>query len=94
MGSQQQKNNGGRSCPTRTDGAPALFAHRVSRSQCQDRQRERYHKCYTCAWNNAIVATHGEPVSVAQRDGESEPGDQALEEGEESSPAARTAVAH
>ncbi|HJO26405.1 MAG: hypothetical protein CMK00_06920 [Planctomycetes bacterium] len=77
MGSPQHKKNGGaRSCPTRTDGAPALFAHRVSRSQCQDHQRERYHKCYTCAWNNALVAAHGEPVAVPERendDGEEEP---------------------
>lgn len=48
-----------RICPTRIDGAPVLFAHRVTVPQCQDRQRGRYHKCYTCAHNNAYVATHG-----------------------------------
>ncbi len=50
-----------RICPTRIDGAPALFAHRVTVPQCQDRQRGRYHKCYTCAHNNAYVAVHGTP---------------------------------
>jgi len=49
-------------CPTRIDGAPVLFAHKVDRSRCQDRQRKRYHKCFTCAWNNNYVALHGEPV--------------------------------
>jgi hypothetical protein len=48
-----------RICPTRIDGAHALFAHRVTVPKCQDRQRGRYHKCYTCAHNNAYVAAHG-----------------------------------
>ena len=48
-------------CPTRIDGAPALFAHRVSNGQCQDRQRGQYHKCFTCAWNLAWVRAHGAP---------------------------------
>jgi len=46
-------------CPTRIDGAAVLFAHRVSATQCQDRQRGHYHKCFTCAHNNAYVAKHG-----------------------------------
>jgi len=45
-----------RVCPTRIDGAPTLFAHRVSPDQCQDRQRGLYHKCFTCAHNNAYAA--------------------------------------
>ena len=49
-------------CPTRVDGSPALFAHKVDRARCQDRQRKRYHKCFTCAWNNNYVAAHGEPA--------------------------------
>ena len=53
------------SCPTRVDGAPVLFAHKVSRGQCQDRQRGRYHKCFTCAYNNEFVATHGLPAEEA-----------------------------
>ena len=53
-------------CPTRIDGAPVLFAHKVDRSRCQDRQRGRYHKCFTCAWNNSYVAAHGEPVVVVE----------------------------
>jgi hypothetical protein len=52
-------------CPTRIDGTPVLFAHKVSNGQCQDRQRGHYHKCFTCAWNNAWVATRGAPTAVA-----------------------------
>lgn len=48
-------------CPTRIDGSPVLFAHKVDKSRCQERQRGRYHKCFTCAWNNNYVAIHGEP---------------------------------
>ncbi len=48
-------------CPTRIDGAEALFAHKVDSTRCQERQRQRYHKCFTCAYNNSYVATHGEP---------------------------------
>lgn len=50
-----------RNCPTRIDGADALFAHKVTQGACQDRQRNRYHKCYTCAFNNARVALYGPP---------------------------------
>jgi hypothetical protein len=49
-------------CPTRVDGAPVLFAHKVTQGQCQDRQRGQYHKCFTCAYNNAYVAKNGRPV--------------------------------
>lgn len=52
-----------RVCPTRVDGQPVLFAHRVDQARCQERQRQRYHKCFTCALNNSYVATHGEPDS-------------------------------
>ncbi len=40
-------------CPTRVDAAPVLFAHTVTRPMCQQRQREHYHKCFTCVHNNA-----------------------------------------
>ena len=53
-----------RVCPTRIDAQAALFAHRVTTPQCQDRQRGRYHKCFTCAYNNAYVAAHGLPTEV------------------------------
>ena len=46
-----------RFCPTRIDAAPVLFAHKVSEGQCQDRQRGQYHKCFTCAFNNAHVGS-------------------------------------
>ena len=54
-----------RQCPTRIDGSGVLFAHRVSKGQCQDRQRGRYHKCFTCAYNNAYVSAHGMPSPQA-----------------------------
>jgi hypothetical protein len=50
-------------CPTRVDRAPVLFAHKVTRSQCQDRQRGRYHKCFTCVHNNAYSALDGTPAA-------------------------------
>ena len=53
-----------RFCPTRIDAAPVLFAHKVSEGQCQDRQRGQYHKCFTCAWNNAYVQVHGPPTEL------------------------------
>ena len=43
-------------CPTRVDTAPVLFAHTVSPMMCQQRQREHYHKCFTCVHNNAQSA--------------------------------------
>lgn len=54
-----------RTCPTRIDGASVLFAHKVTSSACQQRQREGYHKCFTCAYNRAYVAEHGPPAAVA-----------------------------
>jgi hypothetical protein len=53
-------------CPTRVDGASVLFAHKVTQGQCQDRQRGQYHKCFTCAYNNAYVAKNGRPGAVAE----------------------------
>lgn len=54
-----------RLCPTRIDGDGSLFAHKVSTAQCQERQRNGYHKCFTCAFNNAYVAKHGLPSEPA-----------------------------
>lgn len=69
------QDNGLRQCPTRIDGTGVLFAHKVSQGQCQDRQRGQYHKCFTCAYNNAYVAVNGLPepaaVSAAAADDES-----------------------
>jgi hypothetical protein len=45
--------NGMHVCPTRIDAAPVLFAHTVTTPMCQQRQREHYHKCFTCVHNNA-----------------------------------------
>ncbi|MBK7878766.1 MAG: hypothetical protein IPJ77_24165 [Planctomycetes bacterium] len=57
----QEQPSGLQICPTRIDGAPVLFAHKVTQGQCQDRQRGHYHKCFTCAFNNAFVAKNGRP---------------------------------
>jgi|688.fasta_scaffold00538_28 hypothetical protein len=54
--------NGLQLCPTPVDGHHALFAHKISSSLCQDRQRGSYHKCWTCQYNNAWVAKHGRPT--------------------------------
>ena len=53
-----------RQCPTRTDGQVALFVHRVTAAQCQSRQRGNFHRCFTCAYNNAYVAKHGLPAEA------------------------------
>jgi hypothetical protein len=55
-----------RECPTRADGTEALFAHVISPATCQDRQRQHYHKCPTCAFYNARVST---PSVAAIRNG-------------------------
>ncbi|MFM7282409.1 MAG: hypothetical protein ACKO32_11580 [Planctomycetia bacterium] len=52
-------------CPTPVDGHHALFAHKITSGQCQDRQRGSYHKCWTCQYNNAWVAKHGRPAPRA-----------------------------
>ncbi len=46
-------------CPTRADSTSPLFSHRVTTENCQKRQREQYHKCFTCVHANAYVAKHG-----------------------------------
>jgi hypothetical protein len=56
------KDNGLRVCPTRIDGSPVLFAHKVDKPRCQERQRQRYHKCFTCAYNNNYVDKNGLPA--------------------------------
>ena len=53
-------------CPTRLDGHAVLFAHKVTQGQCQDRQRGHYHKCFTCAFNNAFVAKNGRPDEASK----------------------------
>ncbi|MDA1266694.1 MAG: hypothetical protein O2816_16560 [Planctomycetota bacterium] len=55
-----------RVCPTRTDDRPVLFAHKVSKSQCQDRQRGSYHKCFSCVHNNSWAASTGKDPRVAR----------------------------
>jgi hypothetical protein len=65
---QSTRNGDLRVCPTRIDRSPVLFAHKVVATQCQDRQRGHYHKCFTCSWNNAWVHLHGQPrAEVVER---------------------------
>lgn len=62
-----QTNSTARICPTRIDGESTLFAHQVSKAQCQARQRDCFHKCFTCVNNNAYVAAHGEARPKAKK---------------------------
>ncbi len=39
-----------RQCPTRASGSLPLIAHWITAATCSERQREHYHKCYTCAF--------------------------------------------
>ncbi|MFN0206258.1 MAG: hypothetical protein ACKVS6_08075 [Planctomycetota bacterium] len=58
LGSSNTHNNGeakgcdDRVCPTRVSAAPTLIAHKITIPECQKRQRESYHKCWTCAHRN------------------------------------------
>ncbi|MBK8180195.1 MAG: hypothetical protein IPK67_15170 [Planctomycetes bacterium] len=54
-------------CPTRVDAAPVLFAHTVTVPMCQQRQREHYHKCFTCAHNNALSSVRRVAPEVLAR---------------------------
>ncbi len=56
-----------RVCPTRIDSTRVLFAHKVATNKCQERQRELYHKCFTCAWNNNYVSANGAPQIAPER---------------------------
>lgn len=38
-----------RQCPTRVNGGDPLIAHSISLPTCRKRQREHYHKCFSCA---------------------------------------------
>ncbi len=57
---------GMRQCPTRADGAHALFAHVIDEATCQVRQRGHYHKCPTCTHYNA---RDGHPIHGAAANG-------------------------
>ena len=52
-----------RHCPTREDGQQALIAHSIGHSDCQDRQRRQYHKCFTCAHRNGARGAAPKPAS-------------------------------
>ena len=45
--------NGMHLCPTRSDGAETLIARFITEPQCQQHQREHFHKCPTCVHYNA-----------------------------------------
>lgn len=61
---------GMRECPTRVDGTNALFAHVIEVATCQQRQREHYHKCPTCAFYNARA---GATLTAAEKNGHAGP---------------------
>jgi hypothetical protein len=65
--SQSEPPNGMHLCPTRVDAAPVLFAHTVTVPMCQQRQREHYHKCFTCAHNNAQAHSRSPALDVLIR---------------------------
>lgn len=39
-----------RLCPNRSSGAHSLIAHWITPDTCLTRQRQGYHKCFTCAY--------------------------------------------
>ncbi len=41
-----------RRCPTREDTTEVLIAHTINVPTCQKRQRNLYHKCFTCVHRN------------------------------------------
>ncbi|MEZ6002868.1 MAG: hypothetical protein R3F17_04905 [Planctomycetota bacterium] len=55
-------------CPTRIDGQATLFAHQVSRAQCQSRQRDSFHKCFTCVHNNAYARANASKPARAEQE--------------------------
>ena len=57
-----------RQCPTRVDGADPLIAHSISIPVCAKRQREHYHKCYTCVHAQAEAAPARTPRRPALPD--------------------------
>ncbi|MBL8695070.1 MAG: hypothetical protein JNJ88_13330 [Planctomycetes bacterium] len=63
-----------RNCPTRGMVGAALIAHRITASECQKRQRELYHKCWTCVFANRFAGTPmrvaAEQAATAARNGE------------------------
>ena len=86
-----------RQCPTRRDGRAALFTHRVTEPECQSRQRGMFHRCFTCAYNNAWVARNGPPRRAEVESSPAEPAAATLAEaaqgdGSLEDPAARATV--
>ncbi len=55
------------SCPTRADGAPALFQHSITLELCRERQGAHYHKCYACVHNQDVALEEVAPLPPAER---------------------------
>lgn len=51
-------------CPTRIDGADVRFSHTVTGGLCQERQREHYHKCFTCVHKNGFTVPLVSPAAA------------------------------
>ena len=49
-------------CPTRRDGLEALIAQTVTPSMCQSRQRNSYHKCWSCARRDVLESRERVPT--------------------------------
>jgi hypothetical protein len=44
-----------RTCPTRVAPGPPVISHLITVGTCQRRQREFFHKCWTCAHSNRLA---------------------------------------
>lgn len=86
LGSSKTNNNGNgtngetscsedRVCPTRVSAVPTLIAHKITIPVCQKRQRESYHKCWTCTHRNlsnfhaGVAVTNGVHTNGALKNG-------------------------
>jgi len=54
-----------RTCPTRVDPGPPLISHQIKVAVCLKRQREYFHKCWTCAFSNRRVDLLAKPTNGA-----------------------------
>jgi hypothetical protein len=60
---------GFRTCPTRVSPVLPVIAHRITAPTCQQRQRDFYHKCWTCLLAGRLVTRNGLAPLVAAANG-------------------------
>ena len=58
---------GWRTCPTRVVPGPPLISHQIKVAVCLKRQREYFHKCWTCAFSNRRVDLLAKPANGVDR---------------------------